>query len=56
MTKEQLAEIFTEWDRRYRSNPGKFMSEVEHLLFNDEITYGELCAEYFSVLSEELSM
>lgn len=52
-TIEQMAEAFTEWDRRYRENPEQFQSEAEHLLKDTPETYGQACAPYFlKILSE----
>lgn len=50
VSQPDLAEAFTEWDRRYREDPAGFMSEVEHLLGNTPQTYGDLCAAYFVTL------
>lgn len=47
-TIEQIAAAFTEWDRRYREEPERFMSEAEHLLRHTPQTYGEACAPYFA--------
>jgi hypothetical protein len=46
---------FTEWDRRYREEPEKFMSEVERLLRGTAETYGEACGIYFANLLDELA-
>ena len=46
VTEKDLAEAFTEWDRRYREEPRRFMSEAEHLLKNTATTYGQKCAPY----------
>ena len=53
ITEKALAVAFTEWDRRYREEPEKFMSEVEHLLKHDAASYGEICAPYFISLLKE---
>lgn len=45
-----LAEAFTEWDRRYREEPERFMSEAEHLLKETPETYGQACAPYLIAL------
>ena len=51
-SKEQIAAAFTEWERRYREEPAKFMADSARLALA-EATYGELCAAYFlEVLSE----
>lgn len=53
--KEAFVAAFTEWDRRYREDPGKFMTDVEHLLGNTPATYGEACGVYFEALLQELA-
>jgi hypothetical protein len=53
VTKNELADAFTEWDRRYREEPERFQSEVEHLLRETPHTYGQACAPYLiSILKE----
>lgn len=53
-TTEQLAVAFTEWDRRYREEPERFMSEVQHLLRETPETYGDACAPYLEkILAEQ---
>lgn len=52
-TLEQLAAAFTEWDRRYREEPERFMSEAVHLLKETPETYGEACAPYLAKILEE---
>jgi hypothetical protein len=49
-SESDLAAAFTEWDRRYREEPERFMSEVEHLLRETPETYGEACAPYLIAL------
>jgi len=52
-TEAQLSAAFTEWDRRYRDDPEKFMSEAQHLLKQTPETYGDACALYLiSILNE----
>lgn len=52
-TPEQLAAAFTEWDRRWREEPGRFYTESEHLAENAE-SYGEACAPYLiEILGEQ---
>lgn len=51
---ERFARAFTEWDRRYREEPERFMSEAQHLLKETPETYGEACAPYFIKLLEEI--
>lgn len=53
-TLEELAAAFTEWDRRYREEPEKFMNDVQHLLIETPRTYGALCAPYFVSILEDL--
>jgi hypothetical protein len=43
---KQLAKAFTEWERRYREEPERFMSEATKLLRETPKTYGEACAPY----------
>ena len=50
----ELEKVFTEWDRRYREEPERFMSEAEHLLKNTAKSYGEACAPYFMQLINEV--
>lgn len=50
----ELAAAFTEWDRRYREEPERFMNEVDHLLRETPETYGEACAPYLLSILEEL--
>ena len=45
-TIDELAAAFTEWDRRYREEPERFMSEAAHLLKETPETYGAACAPY----------
>lgn len=51
---KELEKIFTEWDRRYRNNPGEFQSIVDHLLKETPCSYGKACALYFEKLSKEV--
>lgn len=54
VTQNQLADAFTEWERRYREEPGRFMSESSKLLNQTPETYGEACAPYLlKILSEQ---
>jgi hypothetical protein len=55
ITKNELAEVFTEWDRRYREEPERFQSEAVHLLRETPETYGQACAPYFAFLFRELA-
>lgn len=51
---KELAAAFTEWDRRYREEPARFMSEGEHLLKETPATYGDACAPYLQQILAEL--
>lgn len=54
VTEDALAAAFTEWDRRYREEPERFMSEATHLLKQTPETYGEAAAPYLlAILAEE---
>lgn len=50
----ELAAAFTEWDRRYREEPERFMSEATHLLRETPETYGDACAPYLLSILEQL--
>lgn len=53
-TEAELAEAFTEWDRRYRAEPERFHSEAARLLRGTPETYGEWCAPYLlAILAEQ---
>jgi len=53
-TQARMAAAFTEWDRRYREEPERFMSEAVRLLKETPQSYGEACAPYFlSILQEQ---
>lgn len=54
VTEATLAAALTEWDRRYREEPERFMAEARHLLTETPETYGEACAPYLlQILSEQ---
>jgi len=53
VTKDQLADAFTEWDRRYREEPERFKSEAEHLLKETPYTYGQEAAPYLIEILRE---
>lgn len=55
VTEETLAAAFTEWDRRYREEPERFMSEATHLLKQTPETYGEAAAPYLLMILAEQS-
>jgi hypothetical protein len=50
-----LVATFTEWDRRYREEPGRFQSEAEHLLKGTPESYGEACTPYFLDILDDVS-
>ena len=54
ITQDILADAFTEWDRRYREEPQRFICEAEHLLKTTPHTYGQTCAPYLlKIISEQ---
>lgn len=54
VTEATLAAAFTEWDRRYREEPERFMSEAARLLKGTAETYGEAAAPYLlAILAEQ---
>lgn len=55
-TVKELRDTFSEWDRRYREDPDKFMSEAAHLLKETPETYGDACAPYFMKVLIEIQM
>lgn len=52
-TQSELANAFTEWERRYREEPDRFMSETNKLLKQTPETYGEACAPYLMAILKE---
>ena len=54
MSAKDIRDAFTEWDRRYREEPHRFMSEAEHLLKETPKTYGEASAPYFLAILQEV--
>ena len=54
ITVNELANAFTEWDRRYREDPEGFMSEGSHLLLDTPESYGEEVAPYFVKILKDL--
>lgn len=54
VTEAELAAAFTEWDRRYREEPDRFMSEAHRLLKETPETYGQACAPYLIQILGEL--
>ena len=54
ITQRELAAAFTEWERRYREDPDRFMSEAHKPLKETPRTYGEACAPYLlEILAEQ---
>jgi len=53
ITEAQLSDAFTEWDRRYREEPDRFLSEASRLLKTTPNQYGQLCAPYLLKIIEE---
>ncbi len=51
-TAEDVAEAFTEWERRYREEPDRFMDEPALVEAGPE-GYGGACAPYFLRLLRE---
>jgi hypothetical protein len=53
-TQDEIAAAFTEWERRYREEPERFMSEAARLLRETPETYGQACAPYLiQILNEQ---
>lgn len=53
-TIDEIAATFTEWERMYREDPEKFMSEAAKLLKHTPKDYGEACAPYFMALLNQI--
>lgn len=51
-TEDKMAAAFTEWERRYREEPERFMSEAAKILRETPESYGAACAPYFVALLE----
>lgn len=51
--KKKFAAAFTEWERRYRADPEGYLSEMDKAA-QPLTDHGELCAEFFSKLLEEI--
>ena len=49
-----FAAAFTEWERRFREEPEKFLADQERIAMSEQDN-GEICALYFIQLLEELS-
>ena len=54
LSTDQEAQIFSEWDRRWRENPEWFMDQAVHLLKGTAVEYGPEAAAYFDSLAREL--
>lgn len=52
-TPAELAAAFAEWERRYRQEPERFMSEATKLINTTPQSCGEFCAQYFIKLLTE---
>lgn len=53
-SQSELAAAFTEWERRYREEPARFISEATKLLKHTPRDYGEACAPYLiKILGEQ---
>jgi hypothetical protein len=55
LTQTIIAAILTEWERRYREEPTKFMHQVEILKYNPDII-GDKSAAYFISLGKEMGL
>ena len=53
VSQSQLAAAFTEWDRRCREEPERFMSEAVHLLKETPQSYGEAAVPYLLLILAE---
>lgn len=53
-TMDQVKASFTEWERRYREEPERFISEGVKLLKETPETYGDACGPYFLEILHEL--
>lgn len=51
----QLAQAFETWERRYRADPDRFMSDVERLA-QGPVSYGDACALYLTELLSEAAV
>ena len=55
-TLDEVIATLTEWDRRYREEPEKFVSEAVHLLKGTAETYGENAGPYFIKIMAEMRL
>ena len=53
VTQNQLADAVTEWDRRYREKPERFLNEATRLLKETPHQYGKACAPYLVQIINE---
>jgi hypothetical protein len=53
ITRQRMAIIFNEWNRRYCENPDDFGDNFD-LDGNPNKDYGECCADYFTEIADEL--
>lgn len=53
VSEQELAEAIAEWDRRWREEPDRFLSETEHLATETK-EYGEMCAAYLVFMLGEM--
>lgn len=49
-----FAKAFAEWERRYREEPERFMTEFQRQSLATD-SYGESCAKYFEQIIVELA-
>lgn len=54
MTDQEIEQAFTEWDRRYREEPERFVSEAVHLLKGTPESYGASATPYFLKILDEV--
>jgi len=54
VTKKQIRDALTEWDRRFRENPEEFESEAVRLIRGTPESYGDVAAPYFISIINEL--
>lgn len=53
VTEKRLAAAFTEWERRWREEPDRFMKDSERLSSTTPETYGEQAAPYLIEIIRE---
>ena len=52
----ELDTAFTEWERRFREEPEKFISDFARYTTTTPATYGKKCTRYFVTLLDEVKM